>query len=301
MTDAELRQALEPVREHFSGREVSVNTVLAAHLRARRPARLRPAVGAAPRRHGVRGGTSPRRSPLPWRYRSGHRGGTPRRDAAGSPERRAHGSRRERALDWFPKQFGPGDIDGVGAQRLLGTPTIDPAWVLVRETAQNSWDARGARRPPSTSPSTCAALDDGNRDTCCGSGSSPGTHPAPAWPSCSTGTRSGPWRSSDRGTVGLAGPDPQRPRGGPGEDTNFIDLVFNIGAPRDVHLGGGTYGFGKTIAYVTSGVGTVLIWSRCEGPRRVGAPADRLGHRRRLRPRRPPLHRAALVGHRRPR
>ena len=49
-----------------------------------------------------------------------------------------------RSLGWFPKQFGPGDIDGVGAKRLLGTPNIDPAWVLVRETAQNSWDARGA-------------------------------------------------------------------------------------------------------------------------------------------------------------
>jgi hypothetical protein len=52
----------------------------------------------------------------------------------------------------------------------------------------------------------------------------------------------------------------------PGEDTNFIDLILNVGAPRDVHLGGGTYGFGKTIAYVISSVGTVLVWSRCEGP-----------------------------------
>ena len=38
-----------------------------------------------------------------------------------------------RVLKWFPKQFGPGDIDGVGAKRLLGTPRLDPAWVLVRE------------------------------------------------------------------------------------------------------------------------------------------------------------------------
>src|SRR5262249_15404685 len=45
----------------------------------------------------------------------------------------------------------------------------------------------------------------------------------------------------------------------------FIDLVFNIGAPRDAYLGGGTYGFGKTASYVTSSVGTILIWSRCEG------------------------------------
>src|SRR6185437_5670060 len=50
-----------------------------------------------------------------------------------------------------------------------------------------------------------------------------------------------------------------------GANTDFIDLVFNIGAPRNAHLGGGTYGFGKTASYVISSVGTVLIWSRCEG------------------------------------
>ena len=48
------------------------------------------------------------------------------------------------SLGWYPKQFGPGDLDGVGAKRLLGTPDLESAWVLVRETAQNSWDARGA-------------------------------------------------------------------------------------------------------------------------------------------------------------
>ena len=70
---------------------------------------------------------------------------------------------------------------------------------------------------------------------------------------------------SDRGTVGLGGPIRNDLAVDSGVDTDFIDLVFNIGAPRDAYLGGGTYGFGKTISYVASSVGTILIWSRCEG------------------------------------
>jgi hypothetical protein len=70
---------------------------------------------------------------------------------------------------------------------------------------------------------------------------------------------------SDRRTVGLGGPIRNDLAVDSGVDTDFIDLVFNIGAPRDAYLGGGTYGFGKTISYVTSSVGTILIWSRCEG------------------------------------
>ena len=40
-----------------------------------------------------------------------------------------------------------------------------------------------------------------------------------------------------------------------------MDLVFNVGAPRDTHHGGGTYGFGKVITYLTSQCRTVIIHS----------------------------------------
>jgi hypothetical protein len=52
-----------------------------------------------------------------------------------------------RPLDWYPKKYSPGDIDGDGAKKLLGTPSIPLASVLVRETAQNSWDARTGDSP----------------------------------------------------------------------------------------------------------------------------------------------------------
>ena len=78
-------------------------------------------------------------------------------------------------------------------------------------------------------------------------------------------TRSGRSKSPTEGPSASAARSGTISRSIPVRDTDFIDLVFNIGAPRDVHLGGGTYGFGKTISYVASSVGTILIWSRCEG------------------------------------
>jgi hypothetical protein len=167
-----------------------------------------------------------------------------------------------RSLGWFPKQFSLGDIDGAGAQRLLGTPHIDPPWVLVREMGQNSWDARGSsssidfilnlrllagpimetlrRRIFTGDPPQTGLTELLNHDK--------------VWA----------LEISDRGTVGLGGPIRNDLAVDSGMRTDFIDLVFNVGAPRDVHLGGGTYGFGKTISYVASSVGTILIWSRCE-------------------------------------
>ncbi len=46
------------------------------------------------------------------------------------------------ALDWWPKPLGPGDTIGDSARKILGKPDLDPVDVLVREAAQNSWDAR---------------------------------------------------------------------------------------------------------------------------------------------------------------
>ncbi|MFJ2085216.1 hypothetical protein ACIOBK_22025 [Micromonospora chokoriensis] len=263
MTDAELRRAMEPVREHFFGREITVNTVLAAYLRAHGlPASGRPwelakatmqsggdfdqAVTAA---QGVAAAATleAQEAEDVW--------------TDSSVGLRPHPPRQ--TLDWIPKRFGPGDIDGVGARRLLGTPNLDPTWVLVRETAQNSWDARGASTEIDFTLNLRrldAAGVDFLRERIF-----TGDAPRTGLPELLTRDELWVLEISDRGTVGLTGPIRNDRMVDQGEDTNFIDLVFNIGAPRDVHLGAGTYGFGKTIAYVTSSVGAVLIWSRCEG------------------------------------
>src|SRR5699024_8661925 len=45
-------------------------------------------------------------------------------------------------LEWFPKRFAPGDMDASGGDRLLGKTELSRLAVLIRESAQNSWDAR---------------------------------------------------------------------------------------------------------------------------------------------------------------
>jgi hypothetical protein len=252
----EMEEALERVREYFSGREINENTILAAFLRSEglpasgqpwqrakdalaRGASLEEAVHAA-----ASGGDSDDLpSPL----------------IASDVATPFVGT----SLGWFPKRFGPGDLDGVGARRLLGTPDLETADVLVRETAQNSWDARDVSAEVDFTINLrelgAATVEVLHNRIFTGRADKTGLSDLLALDSV--------WalEVSDRGTVGLNGPVRNDLVVDEGEDTNFIDLVFNIGAPRDVHLGGGTYGFGKTITYVASSVGTVLLWSRCEG------------------------------------
>jgi hypothetical protein len=252
----ELRQALAPVREYFSGREVSVNTILAAYLRSYGlPASGQPWEAA---KQAMDQGAGFKEAAL-----AAARWPTACHEPIPVAINQVPTPFRGTSLGWFPKQFSPGDIDGVGAKRLLGTPNINPAWVLVREVGQNSWDARG------TSPSIDFNLNlrqlrghvmETLRRRIF-------TDDPPKTGLAELLERDEIWalEVSDRGTVGLGGPIRNDLAVDQGVDTDFIDLVFNIGAPRDAYLGGGTYGFGKTISYVISSVGTVLIWSRCEG------------------------------------
>jgi hypothetical protein len=190
-------------------------------------------------------------------------------------------------LEWFPKVFGPGDIDGTGAAKLLGTPNAPLSTVLVREMAQNSWDARlggtqrvlfslNLRRVSDPERSVLRDQVLSGEATDLGLGSS--------------FAKDDLWvlEVSDRGTKGLGGPVRNDIRVPVGDPTNYIDLILNVGAPRDVHLGGGTYGFGKTISYRVSRVGTLLVWSRSREPqgledRLIGSAIGRsfeLGERR---------------------
>ena len=165
---------------------------------------------------------------------------------------------------WFSQPVPPlGAIKAEGIKNQLGRPDLDPLTVLVREAAQNSWDALdrdagssvrfalaletmsgartaawrnllGARVPPSSSLSLSACLAEPQLDILF---------------------------VGDRGTGGLGGPT--RADATDERRHDYVSFVLNVGDEQDVDHGGGTYGFGKAVFYLGSRASTVLVHSRC--------------------------------------
>lgn len=147
-----------------------------------------------------------------------------------------------------------------GIRKQLGRPDLDLLTVLVRESAQNSWDARRGDQPvrfrldlrtvgPAHIPNWRDLLARGIR------------------------TASGlPLREtlkertirllivSDRGTTGLGGPT-RADEHAPG-DRDFVSFIRNVGEARDKQLGGGTYGFGKGAFYLLARSASILVHTR---------------------------------------
>jgi hypothetical protein len=173
---------------------------------------------------------------------------------------------------WWSQPFAPeGSAAAEGIAKQLGRPNLDDLTILVREAAQNSWDARQQDATPhfciqiralgSTAAEWRAAL-----------------LPAPSEESLSLPESVLQPESlvivvSDRNTAGLSGPIRAGVRARPEEGNDFVQFLRNVGEPRDQLLGGGTYGFGKGIFYKLSSASTILVDSNV----RVGA-----GYERRL-------------------
>jgi hypothetical protein len=187
----------------------------------------------------------------------------PPQDPAGSPQPPRGADPAPPSLRWYPEPYAAtGGIAAAGFLRLLQLPDdLDPLTVLVRETAQNSWDAR---------------TDDGAvryrleiRDVAADQW---------AWLRASvfTGRLHDTLRAlrntirapggrllliSDRGTRGLGGPTLANTPD-PAGVYDWAHLVLTVGEANTQGLSGGTYGFGKTIAYTVSNARAVIIHSR---------------------------------------
>ncbi|MGW4565320.1 hypothetical protein ACWEN3_23815 [Streptomyces sp. NPDC004561] len=168
---------------------------------------------------------------------------------------------------WFSQPYPPeGASAAEGIRNQLGRPELDQLTVLVRESAQNSWDAR---LPKSDVPVdyridiwTVGPAHTGAWRELLLAGAPSGNN----FPLRET-LKHGSIRVlavSDRGTRGLGGPTRADDAVGPERD--FVSFIRNIGEPRDTALGGGTYGFGKGIFYMLSKPGTVLVHTRCRTP-----------------------------------
>jgi hypothetical protein len=166
-------------------------------------------------------------------------------------------------MEWIPESYPPaGGLAAAGFYKLLGRPRLDPLTVLVRETAQNTWDARLENDAPVRfsihgwlhTEDECKALRD---EVFVDAQNAEGTKLHEVLKSKSLVGLF----ISDRNTKGLSGPllaDEADPDG----TYDWVDFVLNVGKANTQGHSGGTYGFGKTISYVVSGANAVVIHSR---------------------------------------
>lgn len=167
---------------------------------------------------------------------------------------------------WWSQPFPPtGAIASEGIRNQLGRPPVDPLTVFVRETVQNSWDARVADRPTTYRLELTRVAP---------------TH-RPTWerlltPPPRSQQHLGIGRSVrtpnlrllsvvDRGTTGLGGPTRADALSEHGR-RDWVSFVLNVGERRDTERGGGTYGYGKAVLYRLSRVGTILVYTRTVEP-----------------------------------
>lgn len=154
-----------------------------------------------------------------------------------------------------------GGMTADGMKKLLGTPALSLLETVIRETVQNSWDARredfgvGYRiRLRELRPKELAILQEEVFDEL-----PPHKSSAKGIRQFLDADRQVVMEISDWQTAGLGGPVradriPER-----GEANDFVNFVRNMGARRDVAGGGGTYGYGKSSLYQLSRCSTVLI------------------------------------------
>lgn len=165
---------------------------------------------------------------------------------------------------WFSESFPPGGASTAeGIRNQLGRPNLDLLTVLVRESTQNSWDARlGDRSGPvdyridlrTVGPAHAVVWRDLLQRNAPLGGQLP-LRESLRRPSIRL------MAISDRGTKGLGGPT--RADNAVTKDHDFVSFVRNIGEPRDTECGGGTYGFGRGVFYLLSRPGTIIVHTRC--------------------------------------
>jgi hypothetical protein len=168
-------------------------------------------------------------------------------------------------VSWVSESVPPmGAIKGEGVTKQLGRPRLDRLTVLVREAAQNSWDAaaRSRERPVHFGIDLCDLPTEvaSAWRRLIGQGAPAGEH----LPLRSTLER--PQLAvlfvSDRGTTGLGGPT-RANQVVAGAEHDYVSFVLNVGDPRDTEHGGGTYGYGKAVFFRESTASTVVVYTRC--------------------------------------
>lgn len=171
-----------------------------------------------------------------------------------------------RPLSCFSEEYNAhGNVAAEGILNQLGRPGLDLLSILVRETVQNSWDARRSDETTVQFTIEERRLQEAQQAFLCYTV----LRNAPEYLrlhnvlSATGGDGIHVLVISDRGTVGLNGPIRAN---APDDDTasrNFVNFFFNVGQSKGHQSSGGTYGYGKSILYRASQLHTICVYTRC--------------------------------------
>lgn len=154
-----------------------------------------------------------------------------------------------------------GGVDAQSVRNFLGKTTLSRSSLLLRESLQNSWDARLGERITFLAhervlgkDQTSALRDEVFHEL-------PPAGRSAAFDEATVGGRMRVLVIGDEGTRGLEGPV-RANTPAPNERRNFVDFVRNIGRSRSKGLEGGTYGLGKAVYFDASELGLCVIYSQ---------------------------------------
>lgn len=166
------------------------------------------------------------------------------------------------------ERFSPtGSMAGEGVKKLLGTPTLSLMQTVIRESVQNSWDARISDDGIEFNVRLRTLTNDEREALArCIFAELP-LSPASLDPLQEFLSRPDPvvLELSDWKTRGLGGPTRADAVPPDGESPDFVNFIRNIGVARDTDQGGGTYGYGKSALYSASNCSAILVDSLAAG------------------------------------
>ncbi|MEV4990309.1 hypothetical protein [Pseudarthrobacter sp. LMD1-1-1.1] len=167
----------------------------------------------------------------------------------------------------YRQQYGAdGGVDARSADNAIGRTSLGLWDLVLRESLQNSWDARTDRNGQISYSVDEYEMDEDQTRILAREvfGQLP--------PNCrSTDLQKHILHRrirvlviSDEGTRGLGGPIRADVSGKSGERRDFVDFVRNLGRSTSKGLEGGTYGLGKGVLYRASQVGLCLVYSQAQ-------------------------------------
>lgn len=170
---------------------------------------------------------------------------------------------------WYAQPFrADGGITADGLLDQLGRPRLSRLTMLVREAAQNSWDARRPDRSLVSFRLNLGTVSAGHVNAWRLLFADGGKHGVDRDGSFRRLARARSMRYlaiEDRGTVGLGGPT--RSDAGPSERVEWLRFILNSGDRDGITAAGprgGTFGYGKGALYQLSRAHSVLVYTRFE-------------------------------------